>query len=312
MLTFRSRWAALAAAGVSIAATSAHGASIYSSNVIATTSPTIYWDLEELSGTTTNDLAVIGGVNNGTYFDLHAPTLTQGALGPQPGEGFLAMTPDASTPVANHAMGVTHQGTNGVGYSSLATTAGVSTAQYSMAAWFIGDTSSFSNQNISYMLSRGNDNTSFRDSVGVGGSGYAPGKLLFFDGTNIHETAQDVSPNVWHQAVFVRDDTLATDKVKIYLDGDLWVTGNTAWGGGTGDFFTAGSRADYGNPAQEVCCGLEGRTDEVMLWNKSLTALEVDALYASATVPEPSMWCAGLAGLLGLATRRRRSHADSI
>lgn len=305
-----------AGAALLLAASSGAGAaSVYSSGVITNTNPSIYWDLEETTGTTAADQATarpaasgaLTPLNNGTYVNA-----TLGQFGPRPSDGFAAMEPESRTPSANNAPSfvTVNDQIGAVEYTSLATAAGVGTGQYTMQAWF-NSSAAYNNKALSYFLSRGvgtgtTANTELRDSIAVGGNAIASGKLVYYQGGSngiIGTGTTTLNANTWYHAAMVRNG----DAVTVYLNGNQEFSTNAPWLGGTGDRFTAANRTDY--PAFEsmagnVGLGIEGRVDEVAVWDRALSASEVSALYTSA-VPEPAS--AGLlaTGLLGLAGRGR-------
>ena len=249
--------------------------SVYSDFVIGNTSPVLYWNLDETSGTTATDLVPAGGANNGTYMT----GTTLGQAGPRPSDGFTHMGAGNNAPGAGQPVGVR--------YPSLGTIAGVAGVPYSAQTWF-NSSVPFTNNVLNYFLSRGDDTTNpnLRDSVGVWGnfeSNPAKANRLFLfpgpagspPGSVVGTTV--LSPDTWYHALIVRDSTSA----RVYLNGTLELVSAWPWaggGGGTGNEFRSGTRADAAH-------GLNGRTDEVAVWDRALSAHEANLLYHYAISP---------------------------
>ena len=295
-------WLSLAALCCVLAMqSSADAASVYSNLIISRTNPTIYWDLDETSGTLANDTAPISGFTAGN----HLPTSSSTGVGPRPVDGFINMNPtnDGSTITTSGKVRVDTLGS-----------VGISTSAYSMGLWF-NSSASFTSQALNYVMERGSSTgtSGRRDAVGVGGTfGSGTTNRLFAtaSGTLLTST-YDMTPNTWYYVTLVRDDSLPTEKLKVYLDGNTTpiITDNAAWGGGLGDYFAAGNRTDA-NPS----LGLNGTMDEVAIWNRALTSEEVLFNYQAAVldvdvlfpVPEPSSAVLlGLGALICLRRRRR-------
>jgi hypothetical protein len=177
--------------------------------------------------------------------------------------------------------------------------------------WF-NSSVAFNSHLLNYVLERGNStaSTDRRDSIGVGGSypTTTPGVLFgVAQGTTVYNGSTVLAPNTWNYALLVRDDSLSTGQFKIYLNGNLTpeVTANLTFGTGTGEYFAAGNRTD-GN----TDLGINGRFDEVAVWNYALSAQQAQLVYQSAFVqpaPEPSS--VALLGVGALVCLRRRRAA---
>jgi len=274
-------------------------ASIYSSNVIVNIQPDVYWEFEETSGPTTPDISPFGASPSGSYVNA-----TLGNPGPRPSGGFIGMNS------SNLAAGVATS--DNVQNTQLETVGGISTGAYSASIWF-NSAVAFSSQVLHYFMGRGIDNTSNggRDWVGVGGSFGSTSRLFWTDGPSggspgIVSGPTILSPNTWYNVTMVRDDSLPSEQIKVYLNGQLELSSDFAWLGGTGDIFRFGNRTDT-----NTGLGLDGLIDEGAIWNRALTAAEVATVYnlafSDAVVPEPGTGL--LMSIVGCAlvrTQRRR------
>ena len=282
--------------------------SIYSDQVIATTNPAIYWDLEETGGTVAYDLVTTtGGANDGTYFG--SPVL--GQAGPLSSEGFGNMGADNTAPALTKNITVR----SGVSYDSLITTAGVTTSNYSVQFWFNSaiafDQGATAAESLHYLLGRNPAGDNFSDALRIIGNGYGTttdqrNRLCFLSGSNtagftrVYGTTE-VATDTWNHVVLARSG----DTVAVYLNGEEEITLTVAWfsagGANNGETILVGTHPNNG------AAGLTGRIDEVAVWSRALTADEVGDLYSEA-VPEPTTWVlAAIAGLgLAVAGWRRK------
>jgi len=255
------------------------GAGIYSENVINNTSPVIYWNQNETSGTTAADSAPLGGANNGTY----GGTFTLGAAGPRPSDGFPTMAADNKAPSVA-ANGYTL-------YTTMTSGAGVATDSYSLQTWFNSTKDPLTDRVLQYVFTRGNgtSNGDRRDAVDIMGF-YTPAnsnKLELLNGDPAKDPIPGttlLSPNTWYHMVFVRDDTDST-KAKVYLNGRLEIEDTDSWYGGTGEHLTVGHRTDYHSGYGGL--GLWGKYDEAAVWDRPLTESEVQNLYFDAVGTPP-------------------------
>ena len=240
---------------------------------VVRTAPSLYWRLDETTGTLARDAS--GRTNEGNY-----TSVTLGAAGPRPTNGFLTM------PLANRAP--SGDGNSGrVTYSALNSTASVGTAAYSAQIW-INSAAAFGSRIVNYFLGRGTGGAN-GDQLGVWGSfsepaiGSPTGRLFYYNSLNSTTAVNAVSatllaPNTWYHVLLVRGDDGSATTVKVYLNGQLTIHTSGAWPGGTGDNFVVGHRPD-------LCCnlGFNGRVDEVAIWDRALRASEVQQLYQAAT-----------------------------
>jgi len=299
-----SRWLSPTTCLLLLAATSSVGmGSVYSELVINNTDPVIYWNQDETSGAQAADL--VGGDNPGTYGGTH----TLGQAGPRPSDGFRYRHMDAD----NKAPSVTANGYTV--YTSLTTGAGASTGAYSVQTWFNSTVDDFNDRVLQYVFARGDSAVAgeWRDAVYIYGSwtGVSPkptGRLVYPKGGGALAVGDTVlSPDTWNHLVFVRDGS-ATNKTRVYLNGELEIEDTSGWTGTTGEHLTAGHRTDYS--AAHGGLGLWGRYDEVAVWDRALAAGEVRQLFMFASVvPEPSsivVWLIALAACALFVRRRKR------
>jgi len=189
------------------------------------------------------------------------------------------------------------------------------TGSYSVAAWFEGHDAASTNEVI----------------FGSYADGSAPGFVLQFVGDPRHGDDQLLAFHVsktspftyssvkspqsyhegWHQAVLVFEEAVG---LRLYVDGDF-VAENTSLGEGIGEFalpFTAGGQA------YKTERNFNGGLDEILVYDRALTAGEIAGLYANTIpagallhwgcIPEPGV-AVFLAGLVfaGLFRRNRRA-----
>ena len=249
--------------------------SVYSNYVINETGPVIYWNSDETTGPTAGDSATLGGANNGTYIEAQAGGLTLGATGPRPAQGYRNMAS------ANRAPEVTCGLTQ---YTELAGTAGVSTNSYSVQAW-VNLASDYTSNRLNYITTRGNTDTSpwMNDGLHAGGSlaGYLQGGLNYYHspldpGETKVPGSRVLTPGSWYHVVTVRDGA----DVKVYLNGKQETETTWAYGTGNGETLNVGHRPDYSGGLADL--GFRGRYDEVAVWDRSLSASEVNNLYVQA------------------------------
>jgi hypothetical protein len=105
-------------------------------------------------------------------------------------------------------------------------------------------------------------------------------------------SSSDVSVNEWHQVAF----TFGSAGMKLYLDDQLidtdgYTGGTGTTSGGTGNYepivLAANSWASDDQLATPLVEYFSGRMDEVVIFDRALSAGEVQNLYEVATIPEP-------------------------
>jgi surface protein len=94
----------------------------------------------------------------------------------------------------------------------------------------------------------------------------ANGNLVFFNGTLLE--GGSVADGQWHHVAVVYNDD-AADKYALYIDGSLSISGNTE-----GVLNTPDSRIVMGKSSQNTY--FLGDMDEVRVWNRALTACEIE------------------------------------
>lgn len=246
------------------------------SRAVLESKPRAFWRLGEIDGLTAMDAV---GENHGTYEDGIAFYLP----GPK-GRGFEQL------PRGNRAAHFT----GGRVVSELPEPGDT----YSLECWVWNGLPNDARAVTGYFFSRGPDADAEArgDHLGIGGSHAnqdAQGKLLLFNGNQSNTTLSGrtvLEPRTWHHVVFVREKR----RVAVYLDGDVQpeITGDLEpTYGSTGDKIFLGGRTDR-------LFGLEGRLDEVALYDRALTSTEAAAHFAAAgalmipqiseTTPQPT------------------------
>ena len=222
--------------------------------------PVAYWRLNELAGPTAGDATG----------QLPA-TLEAGVLPYLEGPDSPAFTGEGVINRAMHLAGgrVTAQP------KTLGTT-------YSIEWWFWNGLAAEARPVTAYLFSRGENGAigAPGDHVGIGGSAGSSGKLFVFNGNHLNGGlgGQTVIPTkTWNHVLYVRDGK----RVTIYLNGNPKpeVTGEVEAGHPpdcTQLFF--GGRSDD-------LFGLEGKLDEVAVYDRALTPEDAAAHYKAAGLP---------------------------
>ncbi len=273
--------------------------------------PTVYYQLDETSGTMAVDAS--GNGYDATYVGQQRTTTSDpwtdwpaqpGGIGPRPSDGFTAMS--SSNTGASLEKGVDNLRAQGILRDSVSTTIGLSTTVYSVSLWFnssaIFATGTDGKSTLHYLFARSNTDVggshnhwSIQDSLCVFGYKTDSARLAFIDIAGdegiVGATPTTLVEDTWYHVAFVRDG----DNVHGYLNGQLEFSGASALAmtGGTsgtetytGDWLFFGNRSDY---LMHGDLGLEGVVDEVAVFDRALSATQVDELYTAATeVPEPS------------------------
>jgi hypothetical protein len=157
---------------------------------------------------------------------------------------------------------------------------------YSVELWVRNELSPASRPITAYVFSRGMDGpqgTMGGDSLGIGGthSIETQGKLFFFNGTKLGHVLPGrtlLKPKEWRQVIVVRQGR----DISVYLDGvpDPEIRGQAEIGypTGCGQLFFGGRNDGF--------APLEGKLDEVSVYNRVLGADEIAAHYAAAQAPK--------------------------
>lgn len=246
------------------------------SKAVIESKPRAFWRLGEIDGLSAMDSV---GKNHGTYEDGIAFYL------PGPKGRGLEQLPRGNR--AAHFAG----GRVAAELPELGDT-------YSLECWVWNGLPNDARAVTGYFFSRGLDaDAEVRgDHLGIGGSylnQIGNGKLMLFNGNQSNSilTGRTVlEPRTWHHVVFVRD----SNHVTIYLDGDAQpeIEGDLKpTYGSAGNTIFLGGRTDR-------LFGLEGRLDEVALYDRALTSAEASAHFAAAgalmipqiseTTPQPA------------------------
>lgn len=213
-----------------------------------------YWSLDENTGTTTTDAstnALTGTLTNG-------PAWITGQIGY--GIDFDGTDDSITTPDAD-VLDV------------------VDGRNFTLSGWFNRDTFTTDDTVVAK-----------RNGITAAENGYlayiddATDKLTFevSDGTDEYqlESASTFVATGWHHFAVVWNDTVSTE-TKLYIDGRAENTTNTGTFANVNSLanavtFNLGAESDAGNP-------FDGKLDEVRLYNRTMTADEVDRLYRLTT-----------------------------
>ncbi|MHC4402162.1 MAG: LamG domain-containing protein [Planctomycetota bacterium] len=225
--------------------------------------PSAYWRLSELSGPEAADAS--GRNHAGRYEDGVAFHLE----GPQ-SPGFCG--PDCLNRAAHFAGGRMKAALAGRG------------SRYSVELWFWNGMPSDARAVTGYMLSRGVDGAegSPGDHLGIGGShdeSSAQGKLFFYNGNDAEEIlvgTTEIPLRTWHHVAFTRDGR----RVTVYLDGRAQpeIDGEAAV------TFPPDAAPLFFGGRNDNLFNLEGKLDEVAVYDRVLSAEEIARHHAAADV----------------------------
>jgi putative membrane-bound dehydrogenase-like protein len=157
---------------------------------------------------------------------------------------------------------------------------------YSVELWFWNGLPHEARAVTGYLFSRGpdGDKAARGEHLGIGGTfrGDLVGKLIVFNGNERDEVLIGrtvLAQRAWHHVVLVREGK----KVRVHLDG-------RAEPEIAGDFqhtVPAGKRTVFLGGRNDNLFGLEGRVDEVALYDRALTAPEIAAHYQASALTPP-------------------------
>jgi hypothetical protein len=234
--------------------------SSYTSFVLGETKPALYWNFDSIGARNAKDLV------HSFSLSSFVPERSD-AQGPRASDGFGGMKPD------NRALEVS--GSGGVTLNELVTKVGVGTQAYSVQLW-VNSAVDFHSQPLHYLLGRGNGwkyVVDGRDAVLITGNFAGTGStgtLCFYDGNGENKDfvigRTQLLPHQWYQVTLVRDG----DQVRVYLNGNVEIDTQMPWRGGEGCCLAAGHRMDL-HPG----FGLNGRFDEVAVWDRALGGDEI-------------------------------------
>jgi hypothetical protein len=151
--------------------------------------------------------------------------------------------------------------------------------QYSVSLWFWNGMPVDGRGTTGWMLSRERDHAlgPHGDHLGIGGRASQPGKLVFLhgdDGTGAEPIAgrTDIERWTWNHAVLIRD----SDSVRVHLNGnprpDIQTQVEAGFPAGFDQWFFGGRSDNDSN--------WEGRLDEIAVFDRVLTAGEIEKLSA--------------------------------
>ena len=156
---------------------------------------------------------------------------------------------------------------------------------YSVELWVRNDLPPTARPITAYFFSRGVDGpqgTAGGDNLGIGGTHHSEnqGKLFFFNGTKCDQVLSGrtaLEPGTWHHVVLVRQG----QSISVYLDGgrDPEICGQAEIGypAGCGQLFFGGRNDGF--------APLDGKLDEVSVYDRALSADEIAAHYAASQPP---------------------------
>ena len=149
---------------------------------------------------------------------------------------------------------------------------------YSVSLWFRNGLRNDARPVTGYFLSRGEPENKDApgDHVGIGGLAGHSGKLIVFNGNKSNDLLngkQDLVKGRWYHLVFVRNQ----EKIKAYINGKEEISGDLEITySGSNHFFIGGRNDGFAN--------FQGRIDEVAFFDRSLSAVEIGALYETAEI----------------------------
>ena len=149
---------------------------------------------------------------------------------------------------------------------------------YSVSLWFRNGLRNDARPVTGYFLSRGEPENKDApgDHVGIGGLAGHSGKLIVFNGNKSNDLLngkQDLVKGQWYHLVFVRNQK----KIKAYINGKEEISGDLEITySGSNHFFIGGRNDGFAN--------FQGRIDEVAFFDRSLSAVEIGALYETAEI----------------------------
>jgi hypothetical protein len=137
-----------------------------------------------------------------------------------------------------------------------------------------------------YVFSRGpdGDKSARGEHLGIGGTfrGDLAGKLILFNGNERDQLLAGrtvLTPRAWHHVVLVRDGR----KVRVHLDGRAEPEISAEFE----HTVPAGEQTVFLGGRNDGLFGLEGRLDEVALYDRALTAEEIAAHYEASALAPP-------------------------
>ena len=238
--------------------TDTHGA--YAQAVLAA-KPLAYWRLNESAGQQATDAT--GNNRHGTH--------ETGVLFYLEGPDSPAFSGENTINRAAHYAG----GRTKIDLKDLGPT-------YSVELWFWNGLANEARSVTAYLVSRGadGDNEAAGDHLGIGGTFAAQGKLLFFNGNKrgtILSGNTVIEPKTWNHVVYVRDGKKAT----AYLNGNPQPELSGEAEVGHDEYVMA----LYAGGRNDNRFNLEGRLDEVAVYDRALSGEEAAAHFKASGLP---------------------------
>ncbi len=159
--------------------------------------------------------------------------------------------------------------------------------EFTVAFWFWNGLPHLARPVTGYLVSRGMDGDArvAGDHLGIGGTANpeAAGRLFFFNGNARNQVLAGrtfLGERRWHHVALVRSGT----RVAVYLDGDPEpeIEGTAEFTGfaDSGEFFVGGRSDGF--------AGLEGKIDEVAIFDRALDGRAVVGHFEASGVPKPA------------------------
>jgi hypothetical protein len=149
---------------------------------------------------------------------------------------------------------------------------------YTVEMWFHNGLPVDARSTTGYLFSVGPDSAEGKphDSLGIGGTARAPGKLLFTQGPS-GESIQgttDIGVKTWNYVAIVRDG----NKVTVYLNGKTTPEISGKW---PHKSFSSSGKLLIGGRSDSVA-NFEGRIDEVAVYYRALSPGEIARHFAAS------------------------------
>ena len=245
-----------------------------SARAVLDAKPLAYWRLNEIAMPTARDA-----------MGKHDATIENGVALYLPGVGSGAgVSPDAALKPSNFSGA---QINRSVHFAGGRVRANVPLGEnYSVELWLWNGLPHEARAVTGYVFSRGpdGDKAARGEHLGIGGTfrGDLVGKLILFNGNERDEVLAGrttLALRGWHHVVFVREGK----KVRVHLDGraEPEIAGDFAHTVPTGE------RAVFLGGRNDNLFGLEGRLDEVALYDRALSATEITAHYKASALTPP-------------------------
>lgn len=244
------------------------------SQAVLTAKPVAYWRMEDSSTPTLRDSS-----GNG-----HPAHLEEGVALYLPGAsrtvGFHPAKPETPNAFTDDAINRAAHFAGGRAIASLPSLGGT----YSVELWFWNGLPGTLRPITGYLVSRGTDGDpkSAGDHLGLGGTFRSDltGRLMFYNGgtsDTILSGRTDVAWRTWHHVVLVRTGRHVT----VYLDGNP----NPEISGEADVTLPPDARSLFLGGRCDGFAGLEGKLDEVAVYDRALTPEEVISHFRASGIP---------------------------